>query len=105
MRIANLEPQRVVLDAQLESEGYVVFSDAFFPGWSATLDGAPVDIVPANVAVRAVRVPAGAHRIEMRYAPRSVRTGLWLAAASLALATALLARERSLARRAQASSS
>ena len=105
VRIANLEPQRVVLDAQLQSEGYVVFSDAFFPGWSATLDGAPVDIVPANVAVRAVRVPAGAHRIEMRYAPRSVRTGLWLAAASLALATALLARERSLARRAQASSS
>lgn len=94
VRIANLEPQRVVLEAALESEGYVVYTDAFFPGWSATLDGAPVDIVPANVAVRAIRVPAGSHRIEMRYAPSSVRTGLWLALAALALALALLVRER-----------
>jgi hypothetical protein len=33
---------------------------------AATLDGAPLPILPANVAIRAMRVPAGRHRIEMR---------------------------------------
>jgi uncharacterized membrane protein YfhO len=48
----------------------------------------------ANVAFRAVRAPAGRHRIELRYRPRSVAIGLALGAASL-LAAALLLRARS----------
>lgn len=94
VEIVRLEAQHVSLEASLASEGYVVFSDAFYPGWEATLDGEPVEILPANVAVRAVRVPAGRHRIEMRYAPRPFARGLWLGAASLLFALALLARSR-----------
>jgi len=94
VRIAGLEPRRVRLEATLAAEGYVVFSDAYYPGWTATLDGAPVTIFPANVAIRAVRVPAGEHRIEMRYEPASARIGGWLTLSALGLAVALLIRER-----------
>ena len=57
----------------------VVLTDAFYPGWEAALDGAPVAVLRANTAVRAVVVPAGDHVVEMRYRAHSFRRGLVLA--------------------------
>ncbi|TQF09707.1 YfhO family protein [Myxococcus llanfairpwllgwyngyllgogerychwyrndrobwllllantysiliogogogochensis] len=47
----------------------LVLSDAYFTGWSATVDEVPTEVLPANHALRAVAVPAGAHRVVWRYAP------------------------------------
>lgn len=58
--------------------GYVVFSELYFPGWEASVDGEPVDVLRANLIQRAVEVPAGKHVIEMRYRPKSFAAGLWL---------------------------
>lgn len=86
-RLATLAPDRVEIDADLSADGYVVLVDSYDPGWTATLDGSPADVVRANVAFRAVGVPAGHHYIVMRYRPPAV---LWGLAAS-ALAWAALA--------------
>ena len=53
--------------------------DAHYPGWQATLDGEPVELLRANLNFRGVAVPAGSHQIEMRYRPESFRWGLVLA--------------------------
>jgi hypothetical protein len=58
--------------------GYLFLSDAFYPGWVATIDGAPAEILRANIMFRAVALPEGEHTIEFRYAPQSVTLGFWL---------------------------
>ena len=95
VRIVEMRPDRVSIDARLDSPGLVVLVDTFDPGWLALLDGVPVPIRRVNVAFRGVDVPAGRHRIEYRYRPRAVVFGLWFSALSVGvLAVALVAGRR-----------
>ena len=75
-RIAQLRPDRVVLDAEMSEAGHVVLVDAYGAGGAATVDGQPAPLLRANVAFRAVAVPAGRHRIELVCRPVSVVSGL-----------------------------
>lgn len=63
------------LTATMAAAGLVVFSNAFYPGWVATVDGQQVPIVRANVNYQAVRVPPGRHAIGFVFRPASVRWG------------------------------
>ena len=72
------DPDRLVLEADLAADGVVVVADTYYPGWKAYVDGAPVEISPADVLFRAVSVPAGKHTIEFRYQPASFRIGVVL---------------------------
>jgi hypothetical protein len=74
--VVAASPDRVVLEARLQRPGYVVLVDTYEPGWKATLDGAPVPVLRANMAFRAVQAPAGEHRIEYVYRPGSVIAGV-----------------------------
>jgi len=65
--------------------GFVVVNEVFYPGWVATVDGAPVAILRANALVRAVRVEAGKHRIVMEFRPWQPRVLEPLALATLGL--------------------
>jgi hypothetical protein len=59
-------------------ESYLVVTDSDYPGWRATVDGKDVPIHRANYALRAVRVPQGAHVVRFEYRPLSFRVGLTL---------------------------
>jgi len=67
--------QQVDLRVQTKCPGVLVLSDNWFPGWNATLDGKSVPILEADGALRAIAVPRGVHRIEMRYSPASIGWG------------------------------
>jgi len=97
VRIATYHPARVDLEVRAEEPGYVVLTDAFYPGWTATVDGAIAGIVRTDCFFRGVRVAPGAHRLTLRYAPLSARRGALIALGSAAGATVLLwvARRRS----------
>jgi hypothetical protein len=82
-RIVEFRPDRVRLEAELSAPGYVMVVDAYDPGWRATVDGRPAEVLRANVAFRAVAVPAGKHVVEHRYRPRSVTGGLLASGAAL----------------------
>ncbi|MFN8524736.1 MAG: YfhO family protein [Chloroflexota bacterium] len=71
------QAERVVLQVRAQTDGYVVVSDGWYPGWRAAIDGAEAPILKANVMFRAVWVPAGEHVIELRFVPWS----LWFGAA------------------------
>lgn len=73
-------PERVRLATRGSTPAIVVLTDAYYPGWEATVDGQPSALYRANTNFRGVAVPAGEHTVEMRYAPRSLARGGWLAA-------------------------
>jgi len=78
--IERYDEESVVLRTNGARPGVVVLTDAWYPGWFASLDGQPVPLLRANAVFRGVVVPAGEHVVEMHYRPASRRHGLWLAA-------------------------
>lgn len=68
-RIVRYTPNRVDVEVELSDPGYLVLSDVFHSGWSATDNGGPAAILPANAAFRAVPLSAGRHRVSFQYTP------------------------------------
>jgi hypothetical protein len=62
-------PDCLVLDATAASDALLIAAENDYPGWNAWVDGHPIAIMPADVAFRAVPVPAGTHRIVMKFQP------------------------------------
>lgn len=75
VKVAYPSDSRVTLTADSPTGGLVVLHDAFAPGWTATIDGKPADVLPVNVLSRGVVVPPGQHRVEMRYMPPGLIMG------------------------------
>ncbi len=54
---------------QLNRKNLMVFSEIFFPGWKAWIDGQPAALLTADHALRSLWMPAGEHVVEFRYQP------------------------------------
>jgi uncharacterized membrane protein YfhO len=52
----------------------------YFPGWRAEVDGQPASVMPADLALIGVSVPAGSHELTLRY-----RSTWFLAGAAISL--------------------
>lgn len=75
----------VTVETDSDGPGWLVLLDGWFPGWEATVDGAPVPVRRADYAFRAVQVPAGRSVVRFDYRPSSVGVGLILALLSAGL--------------------
>jgi uncharacterized membrane protein YfhO len=76
----------------------LVLGEAYAPGWTATVDAKPAEVVAANLAYRAVVLPPGARRIVFEYACPGLAAGAIVAAAA-SLVAAIVAILRARARR------
>lgn len=83
VRLKFLEGDRAVVECELSEPGYVVLLDTFDPGWRAWVDGEPAEVLRANLAFRAVRVPAGRHEVVFRYRPPGLLVGVLISLVSL----------------------
>ena len=88
-RITSYEPNRLVIETRAAQASVLVVSEIFYPGWEATIDGAVAPIHPTNFLLRGVALPAGAHRVEMRYTAPAARIGAIISALSLLALIAL----------------
>lgn len=77
-------------------ECYLVFSEVYYPGWRAFVDGAEHEMLRADYAFRAIRLGPGTHSVRIRYTPLYFRIGLLLSLAGLGLLGVLIASGRRL---------
>ncbi len=73
--LVTYDPEHIVVDVDAHQDGYLVITDAYYPGWTATMDDRPAEIDRADVLFRAIKVPQGQHRVELRYEPQSYKIG------------------------------
>jgi hypothetical protein len=78
-----------VVEADLQSPGYLVLADTFDPGWSATDNGRRATICPAYVAFRAVYLTSGHHTVVFTYRPAGFVLGLALSGCGVVLSLLL----------------
>ena len=68
----NYQPNELEYEVESTTGGVVVFSEIYYPGWTATLDGQPLQLGRVNYVLRAAYVPSGKHVFHMEYKPASV---------------------------------
>ena len=79
------EPNSLSYEVNSSKGGIVVFSDIYYPEWTATVDGKEVELGRVNYILRALRIEGGKHVVKMEFRPRSVTTTETIAYIALAL--------------------
>lgn len=83
-------PEHLVLAIRKKHPGFLVVKDQYYPGWHAEIDGQPTPIIRTNMFNRGLAVPAGLHKIELRYQPDSLVNSIEVACAGLLLLALLI---------------
>lgn len=69
-------PERIEIEIKNAPEGaYLILSDAYYPGWHATVGGEPATILPANGMFRAIRLNEGSYTVSFTFRSRSFEIG------------------------------
>jgi hypothetical protein len=83
--LVSYEADRIEFDVSAEQPCYFIVQDLYYPGWRATVDGAPGRVLRTDIGFRAVPVDGGSHRIVMEFRPKSFNIGLLLSLIGIGL--------------------
>ncbi len=76
IEMTSYTPNEVRYRYSTPQDRVAVFSEVFYPnGWTASVDGQPLNIFRADWTLRGALLPAGDHEVVMRFAPQSYKTG------------------------------
>ena len=70
--LTSYKPNHLTYDVKSSTGGIVVFSEVYYPGWTATIDGNPAEVGRVDYVLRGIQMPAGSHKVEMMFYPKSV---------------------------------
>ena len=74
VKITSYEPNRLTYDVNSGKGGVLVFSEIYYPEWTATVDGQPVELGRVDYLLRAIQIQPGKHQVELSFFPKSVST-------------------------------
>ena len=89
--LKKYEPNELTYTVDSQKGGIVVFSEIYYPGWTATVDGAATPVGRVNYILRAINVKPGKHTVVLTFKPASVKnteTAAYVAYLLLVLAIA-----------------
>jgi hypothetical protein len=81
----------ISMDVTTDQSGFLCLLEASDPGWQATVDGSPKEIVSADDVFMAVPLPAGAHHVVLRFSTPGMMVGSGISIASFFLLLLLVA--------------
>jgi hypothetical protein len=90
--IKRFESNRLLVEFEAKAKGLLVLAEAWYPGWTAEIDGRRAACVPVNGWMRGVPVPAGRHGVQLRFRQDYLLMGALISAASLGLLAVALVR-------------
>jgi Bacterial membrane protein YfhO len=96
VELTNYHPDKMEYKSSSSKEGLAVFSEIWYKGntdWKATIDGKDAEFIRVNYVLRGLKIPAGDHKIEFVFHPKSHYTGSSISLAGSGLLLALLAFE------------
>ena len=71
--LTSYEANELQYDVESRDSGVLVFSEIYYPGWTCTVDGQPVEIGRVDYVLRAIRIDGGRHKVVLTFKPRSER--------------------------------
>jgi len=92
--VTAFAPESITVRTRGDAPALLVLAEAWYPGWTAAVDGAPTPCLPANAWMRAALVPAGTHEVTFRFHSTRLRAGALLSLCSLALVGGVLLESR-----------
>ena len=72
--LKTYEPNQLTYEVNSGKGGVIVFSEIYYPGWTATVDGEPAELGRVDYILRALNVKAGRHEVVLSFFPKSVDT-------------------------------
>lgn len=72
IKLTAYEPNGLKYEVDSKTGGTVVFSEIYYPGWQAYIDGVEAPHGRADYILRAMNVPAGKHEVEFKFDPKSL---------------------------------
>ena len=83
--LTSYEPNELTYDVSSQKGGIIVFSEIYYPGWTATVDGQETEIGRVDYVLRALAVKAGSHKVVLTFKPKSIAVTEAIAYTALAL--------------------
>jgi hypothetical protein len=90
IKLTEYTPRELKYESRSSAEGLAVFSEIYYPGWEATVDGKETPVLRADYILRALNVPAGNHTIVFTFKPKAYTVGNKITSASSWLVLLLL---------------
>lgn len=84
-KITSYDPNKVVIHTQNSGASLLVFTDTYYPGWKAYVDGKETPVYRADGLVRAIFLPSGNHIIEFTYLPQSFILGATISLSTIVI--------------------
>jgi hypothetical protein len=72
VRITAYEPNKLTYDVNSGKGGVIVFSEIYYPGWTATVDGVEQELGRVDYVLRALQVKPGKHQVVLSFFPKSI---------------------------------
>ena len=85
VQLTNYEPNELKYSIDSRTGGVLVFSEIYYPGWTATVDGQPAELGRVDYVLRALRIEGGHHEVVLSFFPTSVTTTETIAFIALGL--------------------
>jgi uncharacterized membrane protein YfhO len=83
--MTSYEPNKLQYYVKSNTGGIIVFSEIFYPGWTCTVDGKPVEIGRVNYVLRAINIERGNHKVILTFKPKSIMATEYIAYISIAI--------------------